>query len=67
MRIFIFIGPEYWGCDDDNSINGSFVLHFRESTDYIWWGNYTNSIRKFNFDFEYLFFLLKHSAGICKN
>ena len=55
-----------WTCCDDNSLEGGFVLHFRENIRRIWKANYTGSIRKLNFDFEYVYFLLKHFTNYCK-
>jgi hypothetical protein len=57
--------PGTWSCCDNNPIEGGFVLHFRDNIRRIWTSNYTGTIRKLNFDFEYVYFLLKSFTNFC--
>ena len=67
----------HWALDKDNkawsftpsATDGHFLPHFRKNIDVIWTNfrnNFTSSIRNLNFDFEYMFYLLKHYTNFCE-
>ena len=47
--------------------NGHFVGHFRGDPSWLYDGKLSGSIRKFNFDFEHIFYLLKKFTKYCDN
>ena len=46
-------------------LSGHILSHYREDVAPVYNGNFKNSIRKLNVDFEYVFYLLKNHSSFC--
>jgi hypothetical protein len=62
--------PTHWipgGWDfEPNPFDGHMLPHFRDNHDYIYNGNINGSIRKLNFDLEYLSFIITKFSNFCE-